>query len=140
MRYADTIIQANSHAQKSISLSSIEAKYVALSDAVKTVTWLAQLLGVLGVRKSLTIMFQNNTDAIEWENAVLAKYFSRTKHVDFRHNYDVSLIEGGQIVLKQISTKQMLADFLTTPLGLTAFTSAIEEAKMIGAAHKMAKN
>lgn len=71
-----------------------------LSDAVKTVTWLRQLLHKLIIRQSLTIIFQDSTGTIECANAGPEKYFSRRNYIDFRHNYVVSLIEGGQIVLK----------------------------------------
>lgn len=95
----------------------------------------------MGVKQSPTIRtLPENTEAIEFANARPAKSFSRRKYIDIRHNYVVSVVEGGQVVLKLVPTDQMLAYFLTKPLGQTALTSTIERHKLFGVAHKMTNN
>lgn len=49
------------------------------------------------------------------------KYHGRTKHIDTRHHFIRDIIAQGQVVLKHISTSDMVADPLTKPIARDIF-------------------
>lgn len=95
------------------------------SDAALTFSLVRQLMTELGLAQSGNIIFQNNMGAITWANAGTANQFSRRKHIDIRHDYDVAMVEKGKIVLEQVLTTSMIAEFLTNLLCSNGFTSAL---------------
>ncbi|KAK9209735.1 hypothetical protein WN944_002103 [Citrus x changshan-huyou] len=97
--------------QSTIALSTTEAEYMAATEAVKEVIWLKGLLGDLGVIQENIAVFCDNQSAI-----FLAKnqtYHARTKHIDVKYHYVREIIEGGDVLLKKIETKDNPSDMLT---------------------------
>jgi len=94
--------------QASVSLSSSEAEYYALSEAAKEIKFVAQLLRTIGVEPELPITVHvDNVGAIFMSENVSAT--SRTRHVDARYHFVREFIEEGQIKIvfvKQQKTKQ----------------------------------
>ena len=115
----------SSRKQQSVSTSTTEAEYVALCQGNKEAVWLRRLLRELGFSRflggSLEVqMYSDNQGCI-----ALAKNpesHSRSKHIDVQYHYSRQLIEYKKIRLDYCSTKDMLADVLTKPLGFRAFT------------------
>ena len=80
-----------SKAQRSVTLSSTEAEWIALSEAVKEIIFVLQLLESLGIKVNLPITVRvDNTGAIFM--AKNTNTTSGTKHVDVRTKYVLSLI------------------------------------------------
>jgi hypothetical protein len=44
------------------------------------------------------------------------KYHGRTKHIDIRYHYIRDIVAKKEVVLKHISTSQMIVDSLTKPI------------------------
>ncbi|KAH9705989.1 hypothetical protein KPL70_012076 [Citrus sinensis] len=89
--------------QSTIALSTTEAEYMAATEAVKEAIWLKGLLGDLRVIQENIVVFCDNQSAI-----FLAKnqtYHARTKHIDVKYHYVREIIEGGDVLLKKIDTK-----------------------------------
>lgn len=82
--FGETIMNATSILQKSISISSTEAKYVALSDSVKTISWLRQLLVELGVKKNSGTFYQESSRAIEWPTPGNLEHFPQCKGINVK--------------------------------------------------------
>ena len=75
-----------SKSQKSVTLSSSEAEYVALSEAAKEIKFIYQLLQSIGVVIELPITEKvDNISAIFMSENTLTS--GRTKHVDVRYQY-----------------------------------------------------
>jgi hypothetical protein len=105
-----------SRKQSTVALSSTEAEYIALVQAVKELLWILQLLDDLGIMDVINrnIIYEDNQGAI-----ALAKnpeYHARTKHIDIQYHFIGEHVEKGTINLKYCETAKMLADALTKPL------------------------
>ncbi|KAH9752632.1 hypothetical protein KPL71_014771 [Citrus sinensis] len=97
--------------QSIIALSTMEAEYMAVTEAVKEALWLKGLLGDLGVIQENIAVFCDNQSAI-----FLAKnqtYHARTKHIDVKYHYVREIIESGVVLLRKIDTKDNPSDMLT---------------------------
>lgn len=100
--------------QATVSLSTAEAEYVALSQAAQESTWLKRLLTDLGMSDGPTVILEDNQGAIAIvKNPV---NHSRMKHIDIHYHYIRECVKNGQIQVQYCPTVDMKADILTKPL------------------------
>ena len=88
-----TAVSWGSNLQKTISLSTIEAKYVAVSEASKEMVWIQGFLEELGKKNQMGTLYSDSQSAI-----FLAKnptFYSRTKHIQIRYHFVRSLLDDG---------------------------------------------
>jgi hypothetical protein len=114
-RVGDGAISWKSRKQATVSLSSTEAEYKALSDSCKEGLWLQHLLTELRLRPDVAIPLHVDNEGAE----ALAKnpeHHARTKHIHARYHFIRECIQEGDMSLLHVSTKDMLADMLTKPL------------------------
>lgn len=106
--------------QKTVSLSSTEAEFVALCEAVKEALWLQNLLADINrVQTIRTTIYEDNQSCIKMiENQ---KISNRSKHIDVKFHFIRDIIKGGKIQIEYCSTNEMLADLLTKPLSNIRF-------------------
>ena len=57
------------------------------------------------------MVFCDNQSAIFL--AKYQKYYARTKYIDVKYHYVIEIIEGGDMLLKKINTKDNPSDMLT---------------------------
>ena len=77
--------------QSTVALSTTEAEYMAITEAVKKAIWLQGLLDDLGVGQKQVTVFCDSQRAIH-----LAKnqvYHARTKHIDVGYHFVWEIIE-----------------------------------------------
>ena len=113
----------NSKKQATVALSSTEAEYMALTQAVKESIWLQALLLDLGARSHLDELrniYVDNQGAIAL--AKNAEYHARTKHIDIQYHFIRQHIESGKVILTYSGTSEMTADIFTKALPQPAFT------------------
>jgi len=105
----------SSKRQDTISLSTTEAEYVALTHAAKEAIWLRNLISELFTPIAGPItLHSDNQSAI-----ALAKddrFHARTKHIDIRYHFIRYAIEEGNIRLTYCPTEDMTADIFTKAL------------------------
>ena len=109
--FMDTLISWKSKTQSHVTLSSAEAEYVSVSELVKEVLFVLQLLELIEIQVVLPIkIFIDNIGAI---------YMARnnasgpgTRHVNFRYNFCREL-HGRLIELIFIRSEENEADILT---------------------------
>lgn len=65
IKFSCTFIQTTSYAQKYILVTSTKREYVALSYAVRTISWLRQLMTGISLAQTLTTIILDNMVAIE---------------------------------------------------------------------------
>jgi len=126
--YVFTLSQApmswRSILQSTISLSTTEAEYMAMMEAMKEAIWLQGLLDDLGIEQDLLKISCDSKSAI-----YLAKnqvYHVRTKHIDVRFHFVREILDEGDIELLKIHTKENLADMLTKVVSGVKFTHCKE--------------
>ncbi|CAK9804031.1 Retrovirus-related Pol polyprotein from transposon TNT 1-94 [Anthophora plagiata] len=110
-------ISWESRKQKSVALSTMEAEYMALSEATKEAIYLKRLLANMNFNNLVcdkTSIFCDNQSAIHLSKDNV--YHRRSKHIDIRYHYTREMRENGEIDTQYISTNEMIADMLTKSL------------------------
>ncbi|GFU83317.1 retrovirus-related Pol polyprotein from transposon TNT 1-94 [Trichonephila clavipes] len=112
----ETPISWRTFKQKSVSLSTMEAEYVNLTEAAKEFIWLKNVINnkSLNLDLSENVMFCDNQAAISFSKSPVEN--CRTKHTDVRYHFLRNLIYDKVFQIKYIGTKNNLADiFLPNP-------------------------
>ena len=93
-----------------VALSMTEAKYMALTEAVKETIWLQGLMDNLGIKQDfLKVNYDSMSVIYLAKNQV---YYTRTKHIDVRHHFVRDVLGDGDSESKKIHTKNNPADML----------------------------
>jgi hypothetical protein len=101
--------------QPTIALSTVEAEYMAGSNATQEVIWLRTLLEDCGFTQAeATTIHADNQGCIALSRNPVSH--SRAKHIDIRHHFIRELVENSEVDLKFCSTKDMAAEIFTKPL------------------------
>ena len=119
----------NSTKQRSISTSTTESEYIALSEASKQAQWLRALLRELQrtqyLSKSLSVpIYSDNQACITLSKDPISH--KRTKHIDIRYHYIRELVTYGKVTVDYLPTEEMVADILTKPLPFSAFQRCLQ--------------
>ncbi|KAH9659027.1 hypothetical protein KPL70_023708 [Citrus sinensis] len=108
--FAGGPISWKSTLQSTVALT-IEAEYMAITEAVKEAIWLQGLLENLGLAQEYINVYCDSQSAIHLtKNEV---YHARTKHIDVRFHFVREIINEGKIFLQKIKTAENPADMLT---------------------------
>jgi Reverse transcriptase (RNA-dependent DNA polymerase) len=106
------LISWKSRGQKSVTLSSTEAEYIALAELCTEVIFIKMVIESIGMTVQTPIVLHaDNIGAIFLAgNSSTGK---RTKHIDVRYHFIRELINKGDIVVKFIKTTENDADVYT---------------------------
>lgn len=109
-----------SRKQTTVSLSSTEAEYVALTEAAIEYKWIRKLLTELEIEyDEPVVIFEDNQSCIKATDD--SKDSKRLKHMHIKYNFIKEMIANGEIELKYKSTNDQLADIMTKALGKNVF-------------------
>jgi len=89
--------------QSTVTLSTTEAEYMAVTEAVKEAIWLRDLVEDLGLHQGVTTVFCDRQSAIHLTKYQI--YHERTKHIDVKYRF---IREIEVIKIKKISTADMM--------------------------------
>lgn len=105
----------SSRKQNIVSTSTTEAEFYALSEAVKEVQYLKNVLNDFDIatEETITIHSDNQSTIKMIKNP---RSSSRTKHIDVRLHFVRDSVGQGSIGLKYCSSEHNVADLLTKPL------------------------
>ncbi|KAF1322207.1 Integrase catalytic core protein, partial [Globisporangium splendens] len=111
-------ISWGSKKQSSVSLSTSEAEYIALSLAIQEGKWvhrlLCEILVAAGVESPKLVIFEDNQSCIKMtKNPV---NHGRAKHIDIKYHHIRDEVKSGEVEVEYCSTSMMLADLLTKGL------------------------
>ena len=112
-----------SRRQPTVALSTMEAEYMALTEATKESKWIQTLLAELGcsnnnnnsVDEPPTDLFSDNQSALALAKNPLSH--ARAKHIDLCHHFIREAIQDKIIWVQYIPTTEMTADSLTKAFG-----------------------
>ena len=105
----------HSKKQPTVALSSMEADYMASSNATKEVLWLQQLCkNIEFIQTKPTTIFCNNQSCIALTQN--PKFHSRTKHVEIQHHFVQEKVLSGEVEIKYCNTEVQYADFFMKSL------------------------
>ena len=106
-----TAISWASNLQKIVTLSTIEAEYVAATEAGKEMIWLYGFLNELGKKQEMGILHNDSESAI-----FLAKnsaFHSKSKDIQTKYHFIHYLVEDKLVILKKICGSKNPTDMLT---------------------------
>ena len=105
-------ISWRSRGQRSVTLSSTEAEYVAISEVCTEIMFVKQVLEFLGlnIHHPITVRVDNVGAIYLTQNHYTG---GRTKHVDIRYHYVRELIEQGIIEIVFVKSEDNKADIFT---------------------------
>ncbi|KAG5682922.1 hypothetical protein PVAND_012240 [Polypedilum vanderplanki] len=102
--------------QVSVSLSSTEAEYIALTEATQEVLWLKNLCEDFKIDIKFPIEVKaDNQSAIKMVDS--HKFSNATKHIATRYHFIKEVKEKGVIQIKYVPAEDNIADMLTKALG-----------------------
>lgn len=113
--------------QRTISTSTSEAAYVAMSHGAKEGIWIQQFINELlldKVVRAMNMLGDNETSLTLTKDP---ESQNRIKHIDVMHHHVRSLVEGGELAVEWIPSPMMLADGLTKTLPASSFKKHREE-------------
>ena len=114
-------ILCKSYKQKSVTKSSCEAEILALSDMVSIAIWMKDMYMDMSNASDFTMsIYEDNMAAIHLVSNGMSTS-DRSRHIHIRNNYVGQFVENGQIKVIHCPTKNMIADILTKPLGVSQF-------------------
>nr|GEV60289.1 ribonuclease H-like domain-containing protein [Tanacetum cinerariifolium] len=110
----DRLVIWSSKRQKSATISSTEAEYIALSGCCAQVIWMTSQLTDYGIGFNKIPMYCDNKSAI----ALCCNnvQHSRSKHIDIRFHFIKEQVENGVVEPYFVNTEYQLADIFTKVL------------------------
>ena len=113
--------------QSSIADSTMEAEYIATSEATKEAVWLKNFLlnlGVVPLAQSAITLYCDNSRAVA--NAKEPRSHKRGKHIERSDHLIREIVSRGDTVVSQIASEDNLTDPLIKCLGQKIFDQHIE--------------
>ena len=110
-----------SRTQKCVTLSTSEAEYVALGDAVKELLFLRQVwrFTIPGKGMPCFPVFEDNQGALQLSKNPVSN--SNSKHIDVRHHFLRKLVRQRDIIVNNVPSEYQHADILTKVSALDLF-------------------
>ena len=118
--FLDSLVSWSSRKQRTVSTSSTESEYYALSNTIKEGIWIKLFLSLtsLPAPNPFPIFCDNQSTCTIANTDVIS---SRTKHIDVRHHFIRQLLNNGSFSTIWLPTNDMTADIFTKPLLSTLF-------------------
>ena len=114
--------------QHVVALSTTEAEYISLTEAVKEGLWLKGFMSELGYDQDCAEIYCDSQSAIHLSKNTM--YHERTKHIDVRLHFIRDIIAEGVIKVKKICTDVNPADILTKVVPIDKFRNALDLLKL----------
>lgn len=112
--------------QKSVSLSTMEAEYVAISEAVKELLWILPIIKELKVINLTTpVILCDNQSAIFYSHNSVEN--QRSKHIDIKFHFVREKLSEGMFILKYVQSNRNVADIFTKLLPKSNFDNCIQK-------------
>ncbi|GJZ47817.1 retrotransposon protein, putative, ty1-copia subclass [Tanacetum coccineum] len=109
--YSGCVVSWKETLQHVVALSTIEAEYMALTEAVKEAIWLRGLLEELVVELNTVAVNCDNQGAIHLlRNHV---FHERTKHINVHYHFIKEVLEAKTVEVLKVGTKHNVVDALT---------------------------
>ena len=118
--------------QSAISDSTMEAEYIAASEAAKEIVWLKKFYSDLGVIPEMDkplVLFCDNTGAIA--SSKKPRSHKRSKHIERKYHIIQEYVARGDVKVMKIASEDNLANPLTKTLTEVTFDKHIKEMRLV---------
>ena len=128
--FFDSLVSWSSRKQRTVSTSSTESEYYALTNTIKEAIWIKLFLSLTSLPSPIPFpIYCNNQSTCTIANTDVIS--SRTKHIDVRHHFIRQHLNEGSFITTWIPTSDMTADILTKPLLSTLFLRHLENLGLV---------
>lgn len=114
--------------QPVVALSTTEAEYIALSEAIKEAIWIKGLLYEMGFEQQKVSVWCDSQSAVSLSKNKV--FHERTKHMAVKYSFVKDIVEEGEIEVLKIHTSRNPADMLTKCIPVQKFEAALELLKL----------
>ncbi|KHJ42046.1 hypothetical protein D918_07936 [Trichuris suis] len=114
-KYGDAAVSWEARKQRTVALSSTEAEYMSLAEAVKETLWMRTFLREIDESLVDAIDVYNDNFGAQ-ELARDSVFHARTKHIDTKYHFICEALSRGFVNVIYLPTEQMPADMLTKGL------------------------
>ena len=113
--FGNAAISWYSKKQPTVALSTMEAEYMAVSNATRECLWIQELLTELGIPPhGPTTIHVDNQAAIKFtENS---QFHAHSKHIDIQHHFICEHITSNKVSVQYCATDENIADIFTKAL------------------------
>ncbi|XP_034200664.1 secreted RxLR effector protein 161-like [Prunus dulcis] len=118
--FSSGAVYRSSKKQPIVTLSTIEAEFIAATSCACQVVWLRRIFEMLGKKQDRpTIVHYDSSSAIKLaKNPVM---HGCSKHIDIRFHFLHELIKVGTVEMVHCNSQEQIGDVMTKPLKLDAF-------------------
>lgn len=127
--YGKAPIYISSCNRNDSALSSNETEYMVLSSTARIAKWLRQVCAKLDIWQGATPIYQEDVGCTKWSERGHSRQFTRHKHIYIRSNVVPNMVADDTVCILKVHKADMLADFLTKPLGNLSFFSPFKQWK-----------
>ncbi|GKB33560.1 copia protein [Tanacetum coccineum] len=124
----DKLVSWSSKKQKSTTISTTEAGYIAMSRCCAQILWMRSQLTDYGFVFNKIPLYCDNRSAISL--CCNNVQHSRSKHIDIRHHFKREKVEKGVVELYFVPTDYHLADIFTKALSRERFKFLLSRLRM----------
>jgi hypothetical protein len=122
IKIGSALVNWSSKLQQSVTLSTMESEYIALSDSIKKSLWIQSIIQEIQNKNTAIILIRSdNQAAIKVAQGESNHIFS--KHIDIRYHFVKDLTKAKKIDIKWINSKLNPADILTKPISKIDFNN-----------------
>ena len=105
--------------KNSVSLSIVEAEYIAVGSCCSQLLWMKKVLTDYGISQDTMIVYCDNSNVIDISKNPIQH--SKTKHIEIRYHFIMDLVERKIVYLEYIPTERQNTDIFTKPLDRSKF-------------------
>ena len=125
-----SLISCHSKKQACVTLSTAEAKYIAIGICCAQILWIKQQLEDFGLKVNNVPLLCDNTSAINLTKNPIQH--SRTKNIEIHCHFIRDHVSNGDSEIQFIETEKRLADIFTKPLPRERFFFLRNELGILG--------
>ncbi|KAE8715970.1 hypothetical protein F3Y22_tig00110156pilonHSYRG00076 [Hibiscus syriacus] len=119
-----TAVSWKSNIQSVVALSTTEAEYIAVTEAIKEAMWLKGMVEELGIQQKVVTVFCDNQSTIHLKKNQV--FHERSKHIDVKLHFVRDVIAKGSIIVKKIPTEENPVDMLIKALPVAKFRHCLD--------------
>jgi hypothetical protein len=105
-----------SHKQTTVTISTMQSQYMALSEASQEAVARAQFFEELNIRSMPVVILSDNEAALDLADGTTTNH-RKSKHIDIRYHHVRHFIQEGKVEVSHIAGEYQIADIFTKALG-----------------------
>ncbi|KAK0596509.1 hypothetical protein LWI29_016370 [Acer saccharum] len=117
-----------SQLQSVVALSTTEAEYIAVTEAIKEAIWLQGLLGEINIFGGKAVIYTDSQSALHLVKNPI--FHERTKHIEVKYPFIRDQVSNGVVQVEKVSTDDNPADMGTKIVSYSKFKHCLNLLKI----------